>query len=90
MIKRKEVNSVTNKIVNINQVLGRGQRVPLIELEFKENGFNKQCGHKVYIDYNCAKELLNKINNNIDLMQSKYFANEYYEKLTRPKAEKFL
>jgi len=89
MVKRKDIDNVTNKIVNITQVIGRGQRVPLIELEFKANGFTKNNGHKVYIDYNCAKELLNKINNNIDIMQSKYFVNEYYEKLTKPKTEKF-
>jgi hypothetical protein len=88
-MKRKEYNEVTNKIVNIELVTTRGCRVPILELTFKESGHNRLGGHKVYIDYNCAKELSRKINDNIRDLQSKYFANEYYDKLLQPVEQMF-
>jgi len=80
-MKRKEIYSIKNKIVNVDQVLDRGERVPLLELEFKQSGFIRTGGHKVYIDYKCALELQKKITNHIDTIQSKYFASEYYNKI---------
>jgi len=80
-MKRKEIYSIKNKIVNVEQVLDRGERVPLLELEFKQSGFIRTGGHKVYIDYKCALELQKKITNHIDVIQSKYFASEYYNKI---------
>lgn len=82
-MKRKDYNEITNKIVKAEQVLARGQRVPSIELIFKESGYSKIGGHKVYIDYECAKELVSKLSEIIDSMQSKYFVNEYYDKLLK-------
>lgn len=82
-MKRKEYNEVTNKIVNINKVLARGQREPVLELTFKTDGFNRLTGHKVYIDYKCAKELLTKLNINIEEIESKYYPNEFYERIQR-------
>jgi len=80
-MKRKEYNAVKNKIINVNQVLSRGERIPCIELEFKPNGFSKNNGQLVYIDYNCAKELITKLQNNLDVMRSKYFPSEFYDSL---------
>jgi hypothetical protein len=80
-MKRKDSYETVNKIVNINQVLGRGQRVPLIEIEFKPNGFSKLSGHRIYIDYKCAKELLKKIDDSVDNLESKYFVNEFYNRI---------
>lgn len=80
-MKRKDAYETVNKIVNISQVLGRGQRVPLIEIEFKPDGFSKLTGHRVYVDYACAKELLKKIDDNVDSVESKYFAHEHYNRI---------
>jgi hypothetical protein len=80
-MKRKDYNEVVNKIVNIEQVLARGQREPALELTFKTSGYNRLGGHKVYIDYKCAKELVAKLNSNIDSVKSKYFANEFYTEM---------
>lgn len=84
-MKRKDVYETINKIVNINQVLGRGQRVPMIEIEFKPNGFSKLSGHRVYIDYQCAKELIKKINDSVDSLESKYFVHEFYNRIYKSK-----
>ena len=80
-MKRKDYNEVVNKIVNIEQVLARGQREPAFELTFKTSGYNRLGGYKVYIDYKCAKELVTKLNSNIDSVKSKYFANEFYAEM---------
>jgi len=80
-MKRKEYNAVKNKIVNVSQVISRSERVPVIELEFKENGFTRGGGHTVYIDYNCAKELISKLNSNLETIRSKYFPAEFYESI---------
>ena len=80
-MKRKEYNAIKNKIVNITPVLSRGERVPIIELEFKENGFSRTGGQLVYIDYKCAKELIKKLQDNLDVMRSKYFPQEFYDSL---------
>jgi len=48
-MKRKEYSEVTNKIVNVDQVLSRGQREPVLELTFKTSGHNRLEGHRVYI-----------------------------------------
>jgi len=80
-MKRKEYNAIKNKIVNITPVLSRGERVPIIELEFKENGFSRAGGQLVYIDYECAKELIKKLQDNLDIMRSKYFPQEFYDSL---------
>jgi len=82
-MKRKEYNEVTNKIVNIDTVLTRGSRVPILELTFKESGHNRIGGHRVYIDYKCAQELSNKISEVLRDMQSKYFVSEYYDNTLR-------
>jgi len=83
-MKRKDYNEVTNKIVSVEQVLSRGNRVPSIELVFKTDGFNRAGGHKVYIDFKCAKELLEKLKVETTSIESKYFPGEYYDKLTKP------
>ena len=82
-MKRKDYNEVTNKIVNTELVLSRGQRVPSIEIVFKESGFNRTSGHKVYIDYKCGKELIVKLTEIINNMEAKYFVNEYYDRLLK-------
>jgi hypothetical protein len=84
-MKRKDYNEVVNKIVNIEQVLARGQREPALELTFKTSGYNRLGGHKVYIDYKCAKELAAKLSSNIDSVKSKYFAKEFYDDLHNSK-----
>ena len=89
-MKRKEYNEVTNKIVNIEQVLSRGLREPALELTFKTSGFNRIGGHKVYIDYKCAKELVTKLQTHISNIQSKYHANEFYENLRRSQEQMLL
>jgi len=86
-MKRKNYDNVINKIVNVEEVVSRGQRLPSIELCFKENGFNRLGGHSVYIDYKCAKELHEKLSSIIRLMESKYFPNEYYDRLFRSEEE---
>lgn len=82
-MKRKDYNETTNKIVNVDQVIARGQREPVLELVFKSDGYNRIGGHKVYIDYKCAKELLIKLTNNIQEIESKYHPNEFYERIQR-------
>jgi len=83
-MKRKDYNEVTNKIVAVEQVLSRGQRIPALELVFKTDGFNRHGGHKVYIDFKCAKELLEKLKVETTSIESKYFPSEYYDRLTKP------
>lgn len=83
-MKRKDYDQVTNKIVNVEQVLSRGQRIPSIELTFKTSGYNRFEGHKVYIDFKCAQELLNKLKVETSAIESKYFPSEYYDRLTKP------
>lgn len=83
-MKRKDYNEVTNKIVAVEQVLSRGQRIPSIELVFKTSGYNRTGGHKVYIDFKCAEELLQKLKVETTSIQSKYFPSEYYDKLAKP------
>jgi len=83
-MKRKDYNEITNKIVNVEQVLSRGQRVPVLELTFKESGYSRIGGHRVYIDYKCAEELLKKLNIETNNLKSKYLPSEYYDKLTEP------
>jgi len=86
-MKRKDYNEVTNKIVNVDQVIARGQREPALELVFKTDGYNRIGGHKVYIDYKCAKELLSKLDINIREIESKYFPNEFYKRIQRSARE---
>ena len=80
MIKRKEYNAVTNKIVNTAKVLARGQRVPVIEMTFKPDGYRKD-GHQVYIDYTCAKEAVEKLNEQIREIESSYFPYELFNRI---------
>lgn len=88
-MKRKDVNETINKIVNVDQVVARGHREPILEINFKENGFNRFGGHKVYIDYKCAKELLEKLKTNIREVESKYYPHEFYERIQKS-ADAFL
>ena len=80
MIKRKEYNAVTNKIVNTAKVLARGQRVPVIEMTFKPDGYRKD-GHQVYIDYACAKETVEKLNEQIREIESSYFPYQLFNRI---------
>jgi hypothetical protein len=82
MTKRKEYNAVTNKIVNTAKVLARGQRVPVIEMTFKPDGYRKD-GHQVYIDYRCAKEAVEKLNEQIREIESTYFPYELYSRINK-------
>jgi hypothetical protein len=82
MTKRKEYNAVTNKIVNTAKVLARGQRVPVIEMTFKPDGYRKN-GHQVYIDYKCAKEAVEKLNEQIREIESTYFPYELYNRINK-------
>jgi len=82
-MKRKEYAEVTNKIVHIEQVMARGQREPVLELVFKTSGHNRLGGHKVYIDFKCAKELQKKLAANITEVESKYYAYGLYTRLQR-------
>jgi hypothetical protein len=82
-MKRKEYNEVTNKIVNVDQVLSRGHREPVFELTFKTSGYNRFEGHKVYIDFKCAQELLTKLNTSVRDVESKYRPHSFYERLQR-------
>lgn len=86
-MKRKEYNEITNKIVGVDQVIGRGQRTPVLELIFKTDGHNRIGGHKVYIDYKCAKELLSKLEINTKEIESKYYCHEFYERIQRSARE---
>lgn len=83
MLKRKEYNAIINKIVKTNKVLSRGQRVPVIELNFKPNGFSKDNGHTVYVDYKCAKELLAKIDTEIREIEASYFPFEMINRINK-------
>ena len=82
MTKRKEYNAVTNKIVNTAKVLARGQRVPVIEMTFKPDGYRRD-GHQVYIDYKCAKEAVEKLNEQIREIESTYFPYELYNRINK-------
>lgn len=82
-MKRKEINGITNKIVNVEQVIARGHREPIFELTFKENGFNRLNGHKVYIDFKCAQELITKLSTNTREVESKYHPYEFYKRIQR-------
>lgn len=82
MTKRKEYNAVTNKIVNTAKVLARGQRVPVIEMTFKPDGYRRD-GHQVYIDYKCAKEAVEKLNEQIREIESTYFSYELYNRINK-------
>jgi len=86
-MKRKDYNEITNKIVNVDKVIARGQREPVLELIFKTDGFNRLGGHKVYIDYKCAKELLTKLDINIREIETNYYPNEFYERIQRSARE---
>jgi len=89
-MKRKDYNEVTNKIVNVDQVIARGQREPVIELIFKTSGYNRLEGHKVYIDFKCAQELYSKLETNIREIESKYHPQEFYDRLQRSVDKIFL
>lgn len=80
MTKRKEYNAVLNKIVNTSKVVSRGQRVPVIELTFKPDGYRKD-GHLVYVDYKCAKELVQKLNDQVREIESTYFPYELFNRI---------
>jgi hypothetical protein len=88
MAKRKEYNAVTNKIVNTSKVLARGQRVPVLELNFKPNGFTRDGGHQVYIDYTCAKEVIQKLSEQVREIESMYFPHEIFERINKRVNEK--
>lgn len=83
MTKRKEYDAVTNKIVNTSKVLARGQRVPVIELNFKPDGFKKEGGHQVYVDYKCAKEVVQKLSEQIREIESSYFPYEMFDRINK-------
>lgn len=83
MTKRKDYEAVTNKIVNTSKVLARGQRVPVIELNFKPNGFIKDGGHQVYIDYKCAKEVVDKLSEQIREIESTYYPCALFERINK-------
>lgn len=80
MTKRKEYNAILNKIVNTSKVVSRGQRVPVIELTFKPDGYRKD-GHLVYVDYKCAKELIQKLNDQIREIETTYYPYEIYNRI---------
>jgi hypothetical protein len=80
MTKRKEYNAVLNKIVNTTKVLSRGQRVPVLELVFKPDGFRKD-GHMIYIDYKCAKEVIQKLDEQVREIEATYFPFEIYNRI---------
>jgi len=83
MTKRKEYSAITNKIVNTSKVIARGQRVPVLELNFKPNGFTKEGGHQVYIDYECAKEVIQKLSEQIREIESSYFPYEMFNRINK-------
>ena len=80
MAKRKEYNATLNKIVNTEKVLSRGQRVPVIELTFKPDGYRRD-GHLVYIDYKCAKELMKKLDDQVREIEASYYPAEMYNRI---------
>ena len=82
MTKRKDYNAVTNKIVSTVKVLARGQRIPVIEMTFKPDGFRKE-GHQVYIDYRCAKEAVQRLNAQIREIESTYYPYEMYNRINK-------
>jgi len=83
MTKRKEYNAITNKIVNTTKVLARGQRVPVVELNFKPDGFQKNNGHQVYVDYKCAKELIQKLSEQVREIESSYYPHEMFDRINK-------
>lgn len=83
MTKRKDYNAVTNKIINTTKVLARGQRVPVIELNFKPDGFQREGGHQVYVDYKCAKEVVQKLSEQIREIESSYYPYELLERINK-------
>jgi len=83
MAKRKEYNAVTNKIVNTSKVLARGQRIPVLELNFKPNGFTRDGGHQVYIDYTCAKEVIKKLSEQVREIESAYYPYEMFDRINK-------
>ena len=83
MTKRKDYNAVTNKIVNTTKVLARGQRVPVVELNFKPGGFQKDGGHQVYVDYKCAKELIQKLSEQVREIESSYYPYEMFDRINK-------
>lgn len=87
MAKRKEYNAILNKVVNTEKVLSRGQRVPVIELTFKPDGYRRD-GHLVYIDYKCAKELMDKLNNQVREIEASYYPAELYNRINNIVYEK--
>lgn len=89
MTKRKDYNAVTNKIVNTTKVLARGQRVPVIELNFKPDGFQKEGGHQVYVDYTCAKEVIEKLSEQIREIESTYYPHKLFERINNRVNEAF-
>ena len=82
MTKRKDYTAVTNKIVSTVKVLARGQRIPVIEMTFKPDGFRKE-GHQVYIDYKCAKEAVQRLNAQIREIESTYYPYEMYNRINK-------
>lgn len=82
MTKRKEYNAITNKIVSTTKVLSRGQRVPVIEMTFKPDGYRRD-GHQIYIDYACAKEAVEKLNEQIREIESTYFPYQLFERINK-------
>jgi hypothetical protein len=82
MTKRKEHGAVLNKIVNTDKVLSRGQRVPVLELTFKQDGYRRD-GHQVYVDYKCAKELIQKLDTQIREIEASYFPAELYNRINK-------
>ena len=83
MTKRKDYKAITNKIVNTSKVIARGQRVPVLELNFKPNGFTRDGGHQVYIDYSCAKEVIRKLSEQIREIESAYYPQEMFDRINR-------
>jgi hypothetical protein len=83
MTKRKDYKAITNKIVNTSKVIARGQRVPVLELNFKPSGFTKEGGHQVYIDYKCAKEVIEKLSEQVREIESSYFPYEMFNRINK-------
>jgi hypothetical protein len=80
MTKRKEYDAILNKIVNTDKVISRGQRIPVLELTFKPDGYQKN-GHLVYIDYKCAKELIEKLDKQVREIEASYYPYEIYNRI---------
>ena len=82
MTKRKEHGATLNKIVNTGKVLSRGQRVPALELTFKQDGYRRD-GHQVYIDYRCAVELMQKLSVQVQEIEAAYFPAELHNRINK-------